>query len=184
MPRVLVWHLKCVPPSDQSVTGVSAIKDTPATELIVKVSWWLKSWPSTIYHLFLVYSMFRVIDFSHVDQMLFYDFAVTVLYCRTQVRFWFSTVCNFLFVIQMFRERLNRFAPNWKGRRVCPPCGRVWMSRSKVKVIREKRKSDESSSLTMHSKAVRCTQQTTPLRRSRGVTAADADGGLHAVYAW
>jgi len=25
-------------PSDQSVTGVSAVKDTPATELIVKVS--------------------------------------------------------------------------------------------------------------------------------------------------
>jgi len=37
MPRVLSSHLKCVPPNDQSVTAVSAIQDSPATELTAKV---------------------------------------------------------------------------------------------------------------------------------------------------
>ena len=37
MPRALSSHLKSVPPNDQSVTAVSAIQDTPATELTAKV---------------------------------------------------------------------------------------------------------------------------------------------------
>jgi len=44
-PRVLLCHPKRVPPSNQSATGVSAIKDTAATDLIAKVSWLLARWP-------------------------------------------------------------------------------------------------------------------------------------------
>jgi len=43
-------HLTCVPPSDRSVTGVSAIQDTVATELIAEVRSLLKSCSLRISH--------------------------------------------------------------------------------------------------------------------------------------
>ena len=42
-PGVLRCHLKCVSLSDQSATSVSATKDTPAMDLIAKVSATVKS---------------------------------------------------------------------------------------------------------------------------------------------
>jgi len=48
--------------------------------------------------------------------------------------FWF-----FFFVSQISREPLNGFAPNLKGDVFGPLLERVWMSRSKVKVTKDKK---------------------------------------------
>jgi len=53
-----------------------------------------------------------------------------------------SKLCKVLFLVlsvcEIFLELLNGFAPNSLGRRVLPSLGRVWMSRSNVKVTRDK----------------------------------------------
>ena len=56
-------------------------------------------------------------------------------------RFCFGTVSLFFVCVWNIysREPLNRFAPNSHGGRVCPSLVRVWRSRSKVKVTRDKR---------------------------------------------
>jgi len=56
-----------------------------------------------------------------------------VLFWRRQF-----VVFKFLFVYEISREPLNRFAPNSHGRRIGPSLGRVWRSTSNVKVTRDK----------------------------------------------
>jgi len=96
----------------------------------------------------------------------------------------------------MPQERLNGFAPNLHGSRVCPSLGRVWMSRSKV---RSPEKRNEKLLSHPHWQcivrrvpyAVRCkwhhaaADDTIPLPLGDdGVTAVHADGDLRAAYVW
>jgi len=122
---------------------------------------------------------------------------------RTQVRFVsaltvisFVLFCFFifLFVTQISRERLNGFAPNSQRTRVWIV---AWTNLNvKVKGQRspgKKRKTAESSPLTIHSKAsdvyaVRChpaaNDTIAAQPESDGVMALHADGGLRAVCVW
>jgi len=106
------------------------------------------------------------------------------------------TLFVILFGPQIFRERLNRFAPNLQGRR-------VWsLARTNLNVNvkgqkskspgTKKRKTAQLPQLTMHGKAcaVRRSLQsaaddTIPSPpKGDGVTAVHTDCGLRAAYVW
>ena len=111
---------------------------------------------------------------------------------RMQVRFLFSPVCDlfilfFLFLYEIFRKRLNGFAPNSHGRR-------IWSLARTSLNVRVKGQSHHGVFLPIDNAlwgvayAVRCKWRhpaadgTIP--SLLGVTAVHADGGLRAVCVW
>jgi len=92
------------------------------------VTFWIRQWKDCV-AVFMTHSVYNSV---YVVMSLSLPYAVS---CG---RFCFGTVSLCFCLCMKYLGPLNRFASNSHGRCVCPLLGRVWKSRSKVKVTRDK----------------------------------------------